>query len=123
MSIDKIELRNNFEEREKPTHPILKCGCAAQAVKTMTNGVAHDPIPCCIIHDCVEIADNAPDLTGRIALCAYSGCKSNIRKSTHYGEYGKDGRSFAPSSPDLPFFEHKPDRDTDRYYCGCFGWD
>jgi hypothetical protein len=31
--------------------------------------------------------------------------------------------SVRDSSFDLAFFKHRPDRDTDAYYCGCFGWD
>lgn len=23
----------------------------------------------------------------------------------------------------LPFFEYRPDKSTDSYYCGCHGWD
>lgn len=105
-------------------HIMLKCGCAAQAVRTSTGGVKHDPpIPACVIHGCIEPADAPPDLTGRVALCSYSGCQTNKKKCTHYGEYGPDGRSRAPSSPDLPFFKHQPSKQHDEYYCGCFGWD
>ena len=73
---------------------------------------------------CVTVYVSAvPSFEGRIALCTYKGCKSNKRKSTHYGDYGDDGRSRAPSSPDLPFFVHKPTKEFDEFYCGCFGWD
>ena len=24
---------------------------------------------------------------------------------------------------DLPFFEYKPNKEYDEYYCGCGGWD
>lgn len=27
------------------------------------------------------------------------------------------------SHPSLPFWEHKPNDEYDKYYCGCFGWD
>jgi len=103
---------------------MMKCGCAAQGVCTAWRGVKYDPpIPSCVVHDCIEVADSAPDLTGRVAYCAYSGCQTNRKRSTHYGEYGPDGRSFAPSDLNLPFFEHKPNEKNDKYYCGCFGWD
>lgn len=46
----------------------------------------------------------APDLTGRVAQCRYCG-----------GE--------RPSSIELPFFEHRPGEERDRYYSGCMGWD
>lgn len=44
-------------------------------------------------------------LDGRIARCCY-GCGRN-----------------RPSAPSLPFFEYRPDKDYDSYYCGCYGWD
>lgn len=44
-------------------------------------------------------------LEGRTARCCY-GC----------GSYDN-------SRPSLPFFEYRPDREYDTYYCGCYGWD
>jgi hypothetical protein len=104
---------------------MLKCGCAAQGVRTATNGVKHDPIPCCIVHDCIEVAESLPDLTGRTARCTYRSCKQYLAKyrDTHYGELRTDGRSYAPSSLKLPFFKHKPTEEYDEYFCGCMGWD
>lgn len=31
--------------------------------------------------------------------------------------------SMESSKPSLPFFEYRPDKEYDSYYCGCFGWD
>lgn len=28
-----------------------------------------------------------------------------------------------PSQKFLPFFAERPERETDQYYCGCYGWD
>lgn len=81
--------------------PMMKCGHAANAV----NGDK----PVCVIcfmtegDKATQIAD-APDLTGRKAFCSYGGAETQ-------------------SSTELPFFEHRPDKDSDRYYCGCHGWD
>ena len=107
-------------------HPMMKCGCAAQGVRTATGGEKHDPpLAFCLIHDCIEVADVAPDLTQRIARCTYRSCKTYLAKyrDTHYGELREDGRSYAPSSLKLPFFRHKPDEQYDEYFCGCMGWD
>jgi hypothetical protein len=112
----------------------MKCGCSPQGVISGTNK------PVCIVHDCTEVA-TPPDLTGRMAYCAY----------------GKHAQ--VPSSTDLPFFEYlgpgspeslehctcgyyqsahnspkittvkctnftpKGPAEFDRYYCGCRGWD
>jgi hypothetical protein len=78
---------------------ILKCGHSPNAVMRTKDG----DIPCCVICDCTEFAEEAPDLTGRKARCTY--CKREI-----------------PSSFALAFFQHQKDRDNDSYYCGCRGW-
>lgn len=82
--------------------PMMKCGHTSQA----TRG---DGRPSCVI--CVginpgaEVVDDAPaPLDGRNATCCY--CKAS-----------------KPSSPDLAFFESRPSRTTDDFYCGCRGWD
>jgi hypothetical protein len=46
-----------------------------------------------------------PNLEGRKAQCGL-GCGAE-----------------EDSNPELPFFEYLPDREFDRYYCGCMGWD
>ena len=28
-----------------------------------------------------------------------------------------------PSAPGLAFFQYRPDKEYDSYYCGCYGWD
>lgn len=79
-------------------NPMMKCGCAAQAVDQHKN-------PVCIVHDCKEIASDL-NLAGRIARCAYCG----------------ETRS-SPDRECLAFFRHRPDRKFDEFYCGCRGWD
>ena len=80
---------------------MMKCGHAANA-KTA------DGRPCCAI--CAGLTDEAyeavppPPLEGRKAVCSACGKKTDSRL-------------------ELPFFEYRPDKETDMYYCGCFGWD
>lgn len=83
--------------------PMMKCGHAANAIDAATGK------PCCVI--CAglglgadEIADEQPDLSGRMSLCTC--CK----KTT-------------PSRLDLPFFEYRPERETDLHYDMCRGCD
>ena len=105
---------------------LMKCGCVAQGVCASRNGVKLDPpIPICGVHDCFDIAEASPDLIGRTARCTYRSCKKYlaIRRDTHYGKLREDGRSYAPSSLDLPFYKHKPTEEYDEYFCGCMGWD
>lgn len=85
--------------------PMMMCGHAANAKKG-------DGTPVCVIcygtpggAGAVEVAPE-PDLTGRIAQCAYNPESSRV-----------------PSDSSLPFFEHRPNHEYDRYYCGCYGWD
>lgn len=91
--------------REAP--PMMQCGHAA-------NSHRPDGSPACVI--CIrtgEPGDPAvmvavtPDLTGRKARCSYfSTCKSETISSTK-----------------LAFFEHRPAKPHDNYYCGCMGWE
>lgn len=91
---------------------MMACGHAANA--TMSGA------PVCAIclmagtaEDKATTVVDAPDLTGRRATCSY-------RKGRHGQRHDPSG---VPSSLSLPFFEHHPDQPTDRYYCGCWGWD
>jgi len=86
--------------------PMMKCGHAANATS--------EGKPVCAI--CVgmkpgadEIDQSPPSLAGRKAICAYS-----------HGANGDRGET--DSRTNLPFFEHRPNEATDRYYCGCLGW-
>ncbi len=81
---------------------MLACGHSANAVDENGN-------PCCAI--CFGLKDGAsetvvktPDLKGRKAKCSM--CDRT-----------------EPSSIDLAFFEYRPEKPTDLYYCGCKGWD
>lgn len=79
---------------------LMKCGCRA-------NGKM-DGKPCCAIHvglhpGATEISEKQIDLSGRQAKCSCGQLRdSNI---------------------DLAFFEYRPERNTDIYYCGHAGWD
>lgn len=107
---------------------MMKCGCAATA-KTVPEGN-----PVCVVHACKDAAESEPDLTGRTARCTYRkgpGCEANASRSrqrmqggeVQYGQVPRGKKTAeAPSSTDLPFFQHHPDREYDDYYCGCFGW-
>lgn len=80
---------------------LMKCGHTA-------NAEYDDGKPCCLIcspkREAYEIVDEKPDLTGRKAKC------------TDCGE-------IVDSSWNLPFFEYCPDKEYDRFYSGCWGWD
>lgn len=85
---------------------MMKCGHAANAVRES------DQAPVCVIcYGIVAGADepvqevDRPNLEGRTATCGYGGHRP------------------VPSDTNLPFFRHLPDRETDEYYCGCYGWD
>lgn len=78
---------------------MMKCGCAANALRTMPDGTK---VPSCVIHECVETIE-PPNLDGRIARC-YCG---NTR----------------PSSLDLAFFEYRGPgsrESIERCKCGFF---
>jgi hypothetical protein len=81
---------------------MMACGHAANATDV-------DGKPCCAICYGLKGADSetvihSPNLKGRTAECSMCDRKE-------------------PSDMDLAFFEHRPSRPTDLYYCGCKGWD
>jgi len=94
---------------------LMKCGHSANGYKQTESG----PVPVCVIcagitKDAEIVEDNVPDLTGRKARC------------NHFGQEARHGKTCtgeANSKIDLVFFEHKPDRTYDVFYCGCWGWD
>ena len=88
------------------TRHLMKCGHVAQAKDQ------HDH-PCCAICAGItpaafeverELTHPTDGLEGRKAECPYCGRTTDSRWT-------------------LPFFEYRPDKETDSYYCGCFGWD
>lgn len=91
---------------------MMKCGHAANAT--------HEGKPVCVICFMVgpfpeyakEIDDTPPDLTGRMATCSYE-TRADRQPCT----------SREPSSTRLAFFSYRPDKPTDEFYCGCWGWD
>ena len=92
-------------------YPMMTCGHAANATRTMPDGTIR---PSCAICFVDTVADETPDLEGRQARCGYdhgSGCPKLV---------GRDSRR--PSALSLAFFEHTPDKEYDAYYCGCWGW-
>lgn len=80
---------------------LMKCGHTA-------NAEYDDGKPCCLIcspkREAYEVVDDKPDLTGRKAKC------------TDCGE-------IVDSNWNLPFFEYCPDKEYDKFYSGCWGWD
>ena len=92
--------------------PMMACGCAAATTCSARNGVTYDPpIPSCFTHSCIEIAEVAPDLTGRRARCTYFGkggfrsYECNYAKTT--GCTRKQCNCEMRSSAALPFFEFR----------------
>lgn len=80
--------------------PLMKCGHAANATDTNGN-------PVCVIcitpgkkDDPAIVVIELPSLEERKAICAY--CSEPI-----------------DSNIDLAFFEYRPDKKYDSYYCGC----
>lgn len=76
---------------------LMKCGHVA-------NSVTADGKPFCVICGCENVAIKTYELEGRKARCSYCG-------------------KTVESNLNLPFFEFRPDKEYDSYYCGCGGWD
>jgi len=81
---------------------MMKCGHAASAIDGAGNPVC---AICVGISRNAEIVEESPlDLSQREAKCL---------------ECGKARRL---SSVNLAFFQSRPDKEFDGYYCGCMGW-
>ena len=91
----------------------MECGHSANAEHVLEDGTK---IPSCAICMCDKIVEDKPDLTGRKARCDYFGqtFRHSGRMVTCHGETN--------SKYSLAFFEHRPTRPFDKYYCGCYGW-
>lgn len=90
-------------DREKL--PMMKCGHTANGYTELPGG---ERKPCCVIcagltPNADEIADETPNLEGRLASCS---CGKEV-----------------PSNTTLPFFRHRETAEKDDFYCGCYGWD
>lgn len=98
---------------------ILKCGCAGAT----THNRAHDGLEAghksCIIHETCEMVE-APSFEGRTARCMYFG--KEVYKN-ECGECRGICTHEVPSKLNLAFFESRPDKEYDGFYCGCHSWD
>lgn len=83
----------------KQERAMMKCGHAS-------NASTSDGNPCCAI--CAggtgwNTVATSPNLEDRKSICL--SCKRIVA-----------------SNLDLAFFEYRPDKELDAYYCGCKGW-
>lgn len=91
---------------------MMACGCTATGACSRRDGVTYDPpVPACIIHDCLEVAAVAPNLTGRRARCAYFGPINFSSYECNYRQQTGCSRQRCtcelPSEATLPFFEYR----------------
>ena len=84
---------------------LMACGHVAQAIDDAGNPVCAiccpDPKSTIVKRTIENMTDG---LEGRKARCAWCNKKTDSRW-------------------DLAFFEYKPNKEYDEYYCGCGGWD
>lgn len=93
--------------------PMMRCGHAANAHRNHADGTKTPVCAMCLgIGDLGgdEVMPERPSLEGREMKCTYLRTR-NGREHTPM-----------PSRWNAAFFEHRPDDDYDRYYCGCYGW-
>lgn len=114
---------------------MMKCGCTANSVNTIKKCQS------CVIHNCDEIEENTPDLTGRMAHCSCCekkeesnfelpffryrgvGSKEYFNKCRNCGFLKIAHVSKKENSLSCDNFQIKEDGWEDEYYCGCKGWD
>lgn len=81
---------------------------------------------------CGHVA-NATDKDGNpvCVICAPGVNGVTVKRIIEHEMSGLEGRNarcswcshITKSRWTLPFFEYRPDKETDSYYCGCGGWD
>lgn len=125
---------------------LLKCGCVANAIRTMPDGTQK---PSCVIHECDEPIEKV-DLEGRKAKC--KSCGKIVDSSYDLAFFQLNGddssapqnllnirnatlRSYWKMKDDHPdktetkkMIDHLNKEihrliTRDSYYCGCNGWD
>jgi len=119
---------------ELPPRPwVMACGCSTTAVRRLPDGSSY---PVCFPHYGIDPGaetliepDAQPSLEGRRARCAYFNAALGRCNDTRHNRFSeKSGKvgdylSEIESSWTLPFFEHCPDQEFDKFFCGCWGWD
>lgn len=104
--------------------PMMGCGHSANGKTKFGDEWA----PACVI--CVGLDPGATvvaepiDLAGRMARCSYHGRVPNGRNhGSNRCKRGEECLCEEPSSSELAFFAHRPAKEFDEFYCGCWGWD
>ena len=118
-NLKKVPIEKMVEYKEDVPPPMMKCGHTGFALVHLGG----KQYWCCVICECYEPVET-PNLTGRKARCDYFG------KKTHRSECDAcrtfdDGLCHCeePSASGLAFFQYRPDKEFDEFYCGCHGWD
>ena len=124
-----MESHFTAERRANAHGDMMVCGHAASGGHGRPGTESYHE--CCVI--CSMNGDegactkdpNPPDLTTRTARCTYYGSDIRVRECNYGERRGTVGcHCEQPSDPKrLPFFEHRPTEDHDRFFCGCAGWD
>jgi hypothetical protein len=107
----------HFEPSPQGDYPLMQCGHTAQATTTLPpdEDGTERTIRCCVICAGIDkgynICADKPSLKGRKARCDYWRSKDKHQPGDE-----------VDSKWSLAFFEYRPDKEYDKYYCGCFGW-
>uniref|UniRef100_A0A6M3IUC1 Uncharacterized protein n=1 Tax=viral metagenome TaxID=1070528 RepID=A0A6M3IUC1_9ZZZZ len=105
---------------------MMKCGHSANGKRKIGNIWTDCCLICIGLDPKAKIIDEAPpDLNERKARCSYfdSIPKGRNHESNYGCKRGNPCLCEQSSSDKLPFFEHKPNNEYDKFYCGCWGWD
>lgn len=75
---------------------------------------------------CMELHHRGADVSKekRMARCSYYGKKPNGRNHSGWGcNRGEVCKCERVSAKELAFFSENSDKEYDKFYCGCFGWE
>lgn len=113
-----------MSEQEYPKKVLMACGHTSQANWKAPDGTWQPACPVCDMPESITAAKVQPDFTGRKARCAYYGKPTRrCECSTCSKRPDRICHCEVDSSLDLAFFSYQPDKEFDKYYCGCHSWD
>lgn len=101
--------------------PYLTCGHQANSMGRKAGSTVQQPA--CVICGCFDVAEEQPDLEGRMARCTFYGKRTRKNECNVCSKGDGICQCERPTSEAMAFKKLHPDKDHDEFYCGCHSWD
>jgi len=100
--------------------PMMTCGHQANSMGKRAGET--EQRPACVICSCFDVDPNPPDLNERKARCTFYGKRTRRNECSVCSKGDGTCKCERPSTDNLAFFQHHPDKEFDEFYCGCWSW-